>query len=178
MVNNHHEINEKKGNGIKEFKIQKNKWNKNAYELYIIRNDNTKIDISWIKCCKKNANVCDDTNKKKKLISAMRYSIEEQIWAFKTKHINDNCCICDKKIMNKEEIDIDHIITFKNLSGVFLQKYQGDIPKYFNDETDGCNRATFKKENYVFEKKWQIYHEENATLQVTHFTCNRSKKIT
>jgi hypothetical protein len=38
-----------------------------------------------------------------------------------------------------------------------------------------CGRK-FKKDDYLFKKRWQIYHQQNATLQWLCRKCNLSKK--
>jgi len=162
LIKRHNEYELKKGLGIESFIIKQNIMNKKAFELNIVRIDNSIVDISYIHCCNLRNN--------NELMRAMRYSVRKQILKFRNKS-NLICNICDS---NNCEFHIDHVKPFCILSKEFLQN-KSNIPNNFID-CKKTNNPKFKEEDYQFKKEWNRFHKKNADLQVLCSKCNLKKK--
>lgn len=151
---------------LKDICIVRNKRSPNYFEFNLVRNDGIIEDISYIECISK-------PNKNKNLNEALRYCVQPQIYSFRDNNIM-KCEFCSKT--NKtDEIHIDHIIMFKNLTNDFL-KNRIDIPTDFDNNY--YNGAMFKVKDNEFANEWYEYHLENAQLRPLCKSCNlkRSKK--
>lgn len=166
LINNHQNKKEKIGCGIKSFIIKKNIKNPRAYAMDIKRKDNSIIDFSWKSCAEQTFKT-----EKHDLISALRYSIEDQILNFKnkTKKICKNC----NKINTLFDVDHDNP-SFYTLSNNFLNNYD-TLPKEF-DEDILTNQRKFKSIDKDFELAWYDYHKNNCNLQILCHDCNLRKK--
>ena len=164
LIKRHTEYELKKGLGIELFIIKQNKMNKKAFELNIVRIDNSIVDISYIHCC----NLINNNE----LIRAMRYSVRKQILKFRNKS-NLICNICG---CNNYEFHIDHVKPFSILSEEFL-KNKNNIPNIPNKFIDckKTNNPKFKEEDIQFKKEWKKFHKKNADLQVLCSKCNLQK---
>jgi hypothetical protein len=148
---------------LKDICIVRNKRNNKYYEFNLIRDDGTTEDISY-RCC------INERNINKNLYDAMRDCIDPQIKLFRNNNIM-RCEFCDKT----EEIHIDHIIMFKDLTNNFL-KNKKNIPTDFDD--NNYNGAMFRDIDKDFADEWFKYHLENAQLRPLCKCCNltRTKK--
>ncbi len=155
-----HPNSESKLSNIIDFKIIKNKLNNNFFEINIIKQDNIIEDVSWRKCIY-NKNINHDLN------SALRYSINDQIYEYRNSVDISKCKLCDKPTNNKPHID--HIIEFKNLVIDFHNNNKLVIPTSFDNTIDGSNRKTFKKIDIEYENKWKEYHKQNAVLRLKSY---------
>jgi len=143
--------------------IIKNKRNSRYFEINLIRADGTSEDISY-RCCINSRPTNYNIN------SALRYTIEPQVKTFRDS--NELVCEFCKSV---EDIQIDHIITFKDMTDVFL-KNRKDIPTLFDDnDYNGCK---FRLEDKIFMNEWYEYHQKNAKLRCLCRKCNlaRNKK--
>ena len=140
--------------------IVKNKRNSKYFEINLIRNDETREDISY-RCC------INTRPKNYNLNSALRYTIEPQITEFR-KGKELICEFCK----SLDDIQIDHIITFKDMSDMFL-KDRSDIPFVFDDtDYNGCK---FQTVDEVFMNEWYEYHQNNAKLRCLCRKCNLAR---
>ena len=90
-----------KSQNMCNLKIQQNKLSRQkAYEILIIKNDETTTDISW----KHDAIKGEYKSKDIQLKEAMRSSVDEQILDFRRKNEIKSCEICG----NIENLDVDH----------------------------------------------------------------------
>jgi len=163
LLKRHPEYNVKTSKMV-DFEIVRNKLNAAAFEVNILNDDDTKTDISWVTAIKANITKSD-------LIEALRSSIESQIFDFKkaTPQSNVFCQTC----FSKDNIQIDHIVTFKDLVKSFLTKEKDEeVPTSFVNMTDGTNRKCFKKEDARFEQRWREFHFKHAELRFLCRTCN------
>ena len=161
LIKRHNEYEIKRGCGIKHFIIRQNRVNRKAYELNIMRLDDTIIDISYIHCCSLINN--------NELIRAMRYSIRKQILRFKNKS-EMICNICNNTSC---DFHIDHINPFSLICSQFL-KDKLYKPTQFID-CKKTNNPKFKKEDIEFKREWKQFHKQNAKLQVLCSSCNLKK---
>lgn len=143
--------------------IRKNKVFKN-FEVYIIKNDGTIEDVSVLKHCITGKN-------NDKLTQALRNSIYPQILDFKNSCKSLACVICG----SYTDPHIDHCKPqFIELKNYFISNIKEKIPTEFDNNT--FNGKIFRKEDELFEKKWNEYHAKNATLRVLCKKCNLSRK--
>lgn len=84
---------------LKDICIIPNKVNPKLYSLMIIKNNNSILDISWLKCV---------GIKKDNLTEAMRYAIIPQTNEFRHNNI-EICSFCKK---TEGDFHVDHIIFF------------------------------------------------------------------
>ena len=146
---------------LKDICIVRNKRNSKYYEFNLMRDDGTTEDISYRACI-------NERNINKNLYDAMRDCIDPQIQSFRKNNIM-RCEFCD----TTEEIHIDHIIMFKELTDNFL-KNKNHIPTVFDD--NNYNGAMFKDIDKEFSKEWYNYHLENAQLRPLCKCCNLTRK--
>ena len=147
-----------------DLKIGRNTLNKNALEVHIIKTNGCSEDISWKICISGK-----DKSDKSELASAMRYSIEDQIMEYSIHHNHNICALCEEKTENTH---VDHIIHFEKLMQDFISDTTHQIPKSFNDATDGSNRRAFRQEDSSFENEWKRYHKKHAELRICCVSCN------
>lgn len=162
-----------KTENMSNIKIVKNKLNKKALEIIIIKNDMKEVDISW-----KSAITGKEKTFKSELMSAMRSSIDAQICEFKTKHRNECCEECGS--LNR--LDVDHNDTqnsaFDELAKNFIDKNKCKIPVKFGELDDNTHRRTFLIKDNVFKEQWVKFHKENAKLRMLCHKCNISRPKT
>ena len=96
--------------GIKDFIIRKNPLNQREYALYILKKDNSVLDISW--------NYCITKKKKDYLTQALRESIHPQILEFKNENATEICSMCQCELNGN--FHIDHILQFNIIVKRFL----------------------------------------------------------
>ena len=158
-------------NTIQSFRITKSKLNK-AIILQVRVDKITRwLTVSWRKGTKIKRKEIDP------LQSALRQAIYRQIYLWKKINIlNSECFIC-KEIKNKNiKLHVDHKEpSFIKLTKDFLENsINKNIPINF-DFHYKCGRK-FKKEDYLFKKRWQSYHKQNSNLQWLCQKCNLTKK--
>ena len=136
-----------------------------CYELQLMKSNKTPEAVSYRKCFQKPTKNID-------LKHAMRYSIKNQILDYR-----DSCdeLICEK-CGSEQNIQIDHMILFKNLYDDFLSQNTLTIPTEFDNTY--FNSAKFKNDDVEFKNSWDEYHKKHAILRCLCNKCNqkRSKK--
>jgi len=159
LFKNHPEY-ETKLKDVVDLCIVQNKRNSKYFEINIIRTDGTTDDISY-RCCINPRPVNYNLN------SALRYTIEPQISAFREK-TNLICDFCK----SVDDIQIDHIIRFKDLSDDFL-KGRNDIPEVFDD--NNYNSCKFREVDKLFMDAWYEYHLIHSKLRCLCRKCNLAR---
>jgi hypothetical protein len=152
-------------------KIVKDAWNTSGLKILIINTDTSEIDISW-KCAITGKHKSD----KNELMSAMRSSIDEQIFQFR-KSSNDICVLCP----NTDKLHVDHIIHFDEIVLNFINIMKSkniEIPNTFGETDDNTHRRCFLEIDDNFKNEWIKYHYENASLQMLCQTCNLTRTKT
>lgn len=156
---------------ISDFSIQQNKRNPKALELYIIKNDGSRLDISWIHCAKGKPKTI-----RSELLSALRTSINLQILVFKKTHDTSSCSLCGTSTL--KSLHIDHDVQFIQLVADFLDT-QSCCPIIFDDDEDFPDRRYFFPQHSKFQQDWISFHHRNAILRPLCAKCNLSRhKIT
>jgi hypothetical protein len=149
-------------------RIVKDTWNTNGLKILIIDIETNEIDISW-KC----AITGTKKNDKMELMSALRSSVDEQIFQFR-KQSNCKCVLCS----NTNKLHVDHIINFDeivfNFINIIKSKNIG-IPNKFGETNDNTHRRCFLDIDNKFKNEWIMYHYENASLQMLCQMCNLTK---
>ena len=149
-------------------KIVKDALNTSGLKILIINIDESEIDISW-KCAITGKHKSD----KIELMSAMRSSVDEQIFNFKNKS-NFICALCP----NTDKLQVDHIIHFDEIVFNFINIMKNKnikIPNLFGETDDNTHRRCFLKANNDFKNEWITYHFENALLRILCQTCNLTR---
>ena len=158
-------------NTIQSFKVTRSKLNKAIILQVKVDNFSNWLTVSWRK----------GSFKKRKeenpLQSSFRQAIYRQIFMWKKiNFINAECSECKDTHHLHMKLHTDHKNpSFIKLTKDFLEKpINNNVPINF-DFHYRCGRK-FKKDDYLFKKRWQNYHQQNATLQWLCRKCNLSKK--
>jgi hypothetical protein len=161
LFKNHPEYPDKVKNVV-DIAIVNNKLINKYFELQLIKNDGTTDDISYKKCIYK-----PSTNNSLK--QAMRYAIKDQIFDYKDSCDELICEICG----SEQNIQIDHVILFKQLYDCFLKQNTLIIPTTFDNTY--FNSAKFKEFDKEFVNSWSNYHKKHAILRCLCNKCNQSR---
>lgn len=171
LFKRHPDKEQKIGCGIKDILLGKNKLNAKGIHIDIIRNDNTKVDISWLLCISSNTKT-----DKQNLNSAFRSAIKDSIFNFKHDNIKKcgrRCNHC-KKLTLENDLDVDHFnIEFKDLVQDFSNKNLLIPNSFMENKTYHYNE--FKIDDNIFKKNWIEYHNRYCTLQLLCKKCHANK---
>lgn len=170
LVSRHPDADSKIGAGIQSFYVHRSVTGHIA--LSIKRVDTTLVDISWVTCVKAKPKTNRDN-----LLAAMRAAVQTQIANVKATYTpNMNCEICDTSIYSLLECHVDHKKpAFLEIANAFIE--QNESPQVFDDDPVR-NNAVFTKDDAVYQKRWQAYHHQHATLRLVHANCNLSRRKT
>jgi hypothetical protein len=176
VLKRHHEFSYKIGSGLKhlEIRINKEPGMRETNGIWIVRTDNTSVDISWHEAIKPQGKPTD----KEQSSTAARSEIYQQIQEFREKELNkmnlDTCELCQLALSKDEKLDIDHIILFETLFRDFLDKMNISYLDVATDDLGIKSQFTDR----TLASKWFAFHKEFATLRIVHHLCNlkRSKK--
>lgn len=173
ILQRHPEFNSKSKN-ICNLIIIKNKLNRNALEINIVKTNKEIIDISW-RC----AITGKYKTKKSDLMSAMRISIYPQIYEFKRISKNHCCELCG----SISKLDVDHDDTknsaFDELVYNFINENKDiKIPNKFQESNDNTHRKCFLEKDKYFKDMWIRYHYQHACLRILCHSCNISRPKT
>lgn len=169
LINNHPNKEDKIGDGIKGFKIDKHP-TYNNFQMYIVRKNNELISFSVIACCnfypKYKKSDCEY-----KLTDAMREAVDEQILEFRYNNIR-KCSICQTS-SDFEIYHIDHKSpSFQQLCKNFISE-NSNFPISFDKNKNFRN--VFSSIDTPYKNNWFEYHKKNASLQVLCQKCNLTK---
>ena len=156
---------------IKSFKITRSKLNKALLLQVMVNKYSRWLTVSWRKGSSRKRKEEDP------LQSSFRYSVHRQILLWKKiNSFKAECVECKDTQHLHLKLQVDHKEpSFIKLTKDFLEiPINKDIPNEF-DYNRKCGRK-FKKKDYLFNKRWQYYHKENAILQWLCRKCNLSKK--
>ena len=171
LINNHSEVNEKKGIGISTFIIKKDNYSGDFLTMYLKRLDDSIIDFSWTHCSKR-------TKKTYKMLmaGAMRSAVTDYILLFLQSQKKKICKLCNNSD-TATKYHVDHSYPcFSLLAKDFINSYDGLIPDKF-DDNHKKHMSIFLEKDYDFEIKWKEYHNLNCNLQILCKTCNLKKGI-
>ena len=157
-----------KTNGMIKIAIRQGKFNKNALELIIIKENNTEEDISWHTCISGK-----HKSYKTELLDALRNSISTQTRTFKYQS-ELICAFCE----SSKNLQVDHYDPdFQDLVIDFHETSNIKIPEEFGDDPyTHCRK--FKDIDNNYEEQWQKYHKDNANLRILCAKCNYSRPKT
>ena len=163
---------ELKTENMTNLKIMRDALNRRAYKIMIVKNCE-EVDISW-KC----AITAKGKPKKELLMSAMRVSVQDQIYEFKRNCTNRYCEICN----SEELLQVDHNdqinSAFDELAYNFVNESKMEIPETFDELNDNTHRCCFSEKDRAFKDKWAEYHRQNAKLRILCRICNISRPKT
>lgn len=167
ILQRHPESSKKLAN-VKDIKIIPNKMNKIDFEINLVKEDDTIEDISY--------NVCvtgKPKSNRQELLSALRYSIQNQIFDFRNNNNTDFCDLCKKP--TDGILHIDHVVEFHKLVDDFHRQTTYLLPTEFEDVKDGTNRCKITNKDKKYEKQFQLYHQKHAILRPLCKHCNLSR---
>lgn len=114
--------------GVCDFAIAHNKLSRSALEVIIIKEDGTTEDISLLNKCI----TCKLDTQKASLASAFRYSIDDQIKAFRKQATATQCELCNCVLSaHSGLVHVDHTVHFEQLVADFLSTYGQPLPTTF-----------------------------------------------
>jgi hypothetical protein len=154
-------------NGIVDMKIVMN-MHLTGKEVHIVKSNGNIEDISWLQCVSGKAHTPQS-----ELLSAMRYSVENQIRTYKE---NANCVCMECKQSTLEQPHVDHVIHFAKLVKDFHRTTRLNPPTTFATASDHSNRRDFRSEDKAYMDAWIDYHQKNAILRILCKTCNLTRE--
>ena len=157
-----------KTKNLSNIKIMKDTLNATALKIMIVNNDASEVDISW-KCAITGKTKGD----KHDLMSAMRSSIDDQIYQFKMSN-EGICVLCG----NVDKLHVDHMNYFDDIAYNFITIMEDEkinIPNNFGDPNDNTHRRCFLEIDSVFKNKWVEYHYKRASLRILCQKCNLTR---
>ena len=159
--------NPEKTKGMVGLSVEPNRLNPKSFGLNILKDDGTKVDISWRICLSKTPKTSNE-----KLAGAMRFAISDQILDFRKKNTGNHCTHCGDEFGNGIVPHIHHSkCEFKDLMKNFIKVCGRQIPLSFDDDPS-THQKKFKLLDYEFEKDWCKYHKKLAVLQLVCKHCN------
>lgn len=163
-----HPDSEEKLSGMTDIRVVSNKF-KNGKEVYIVKANGDMVDMSWRLCASGKPKTL-----KAELLSALRYSIEDQIQEFKGGVCIDRCTACNRLTCGSHHID--HVTHFAKLVQDFHGSTELRRPTTFIDAEDGSNRRDFRLDDKEYADAWKAYHKQHATLRVLCKSCNLTRE--
>lgn len=165
ILKHHHNFIKKIGIGLKHLEIRINpSWNGPTKGLWIVRTDNSEVDISWVTALKPDGR----PSVKEDISNAARYEISDQIHSYHDRGECNLCDICGKIMIRGNKLHVDHIIPFEKIFLDFLESskitYSNISVKDIGVETEFNDRD--------FAHNWKEFHKNNATLRIVHKECN------
>lgn len=129
--------------------------------------------VSWRDCRERKrasrANV--RSVEQKRLTSAMRYSVRKQTMMWAEQHMVGARCV---KCASTERLQVDHRDPpFDYIVQAFLAENLESRPTKF-DLARTCE-SRFMETDTPFKRRWQTFHNKNATYQWLCQSCNSSK---
>ena len=155
---------------IKAFRVTRSKLNKAIILQVMVKKFSRWLTVSWRKGSSQKRKEEDPLN------SSFRQSIHRQILSWKKiNNFKAECVECKDINHLHLKLQSDHKDpSFLKLTKDFLEKpINKDVPIEF-DYNNKCGRK-FKKKDYLFKQRWQLYHKQNAVLQWLCRKCNLSK---
>ena len=164
--------NSSKLHGVCDFAIAYNKLSRSALEVIIIKEDGTTEDISLLNKCI----TCKLDTQKASLASAFRYSIDDQIKAFRKQATATQCELCNCVLSaHSSLVHVDHTVHFEQLVADFLSTYGQPLPTTFVNSPDDTHRHAFAPSDQQVSNAFYDYHKEHALLRLVCSSCNLSR---
>lgn len=140
--------------------------------FYIVRQDGTETDISWVECV-------DPSSHTKKVSAVFRRLVTSQVHKFRINQCDENKCFVspiDGNTYHCDEGHVDHYpLSFEHLMASFLIENKRSVEDIkLMDHQD--NSVTDEFEDGELEELWQEYHRRHAVLRL--ITINQHKAVT
>lgn len=146
-------------------------------EMKLLRPDGSSESFSWRTCVSSDRCEIIDTFMKR-LTSAMRFSIREQINDFRRITPLPAMCPginCKTSCSSNHQWHVDHERpTFRELRDNFLSSTKLPIPNNFGKEPN-THQDTFLHDDQTFERNWNEFHQGFARLRWLCQACNLSR---
>lgn len=163
IFKNHQHWEQKKGSNPKDILIEKTPFGNNCF--FILREDGTKTDISYIKSL-------SNPKHKTSVLSALRYAVKDEIFNFKNNNVvfGETKCEISKEVLFKHNCHIDHYdLTFFKLSEIWINKIGLENIKLSDSVDNSFNVYLLDKE---LERDFIKFHNNNTNLRAVTNTVN------
>lgn len=165
VLSHHYHYREKCGVGLRHLEVRTNpSWNGPTQGIWIIRDDGTEVDISWVTALMPGGRPSIEQD----IRNAARYEVSEQIHEFHDTGECSTCELCHTSMTRHNGLHVDHIKPFKDLFSEFIEN-RGITYSEIQTEDLGVE-SQFK--DRPLAREWYIFHKENATLRLVHKQCN------
>ena len=166
VLRHHHQFDRKMGDsGMKHLEVRVNEsWNGPSRGIWIVRNDGSEEDISWVKALKPEGKA----DAKEVVSSAARYEIFPQVHEVHNSAVATTCEICGEEMVRGVSLHVDHLYEFKRLFADFLKVSQ---LQYSDIAVEDLGLAVRFMDRDL-ASVWTHFHKENATLRLVHKECN------
>lgn len=169
VLSHHHEYYQKtQDSNDFDLQVRRSQFNSKHKELWIVFNEKYQpIDISWTAALKKDGK----STVKENLSEAARQAINDQIFAFKERNNDFECCLCGEAI--DENLEVCH---YEPRFDDLLKGYFGSDESKYNEFKilDGVYAERIF-ENDVQKNGWAEYHAKNAVLKAVHSNCRSQR---
>lgn len=175
VLQGHPESDMKIGVGVKGIFVDQNPLYKNTRCFWLVRQDNSQTDFSYIECLK-------ETSEQRKFSNACRAAIEPYTQKFKKEFFSSNAdnepyyCPYTHEEIYYLNSHVHHKFpkTFTRLVHDFIDQYKIDVSQIpiITGSVDNSYQDLF--EDKVFERLWVDYHNNHAELQIVSSKANLS----
>ena len=165
ILQHHAEWNQKRGIGIKHLEVRINvNGTGSTRGIWIVREDGSEIDISWVVALKENG----ETTPREDLKAAAREAIQSQMHNAHDELPCGRCPLCGEIMKRYDHLHADHIEPFEVLFNDFFGGREHQIAI--------SNEGTSTQ---IVDPKilsgWRQYHAEKAKLRLVHKHCNLTR---
>jgi hypothetical protein len=156
LLNRHRDPQSKIGVGVKAFLITNDRLNKKSPAIFVIRNDDSKIDFSWVRCCTQRWKDESDF-----VIEAMRMATLRTRPYFK-----NQCEMCKTHEGPFESHHAD--IPFRVIADHFIKQH----PEMNNAKLTNGAGTFFHADSSDIEQLWIDYHDTVVRWQYLCKSCH------
>ena len=170
----HPSVDVKFGNGVKNINVRRNNVFKKNREFWILREDETETDISFLECL-------TPTDHLKKFKNACRSAVKKEIIQFRITNLDhESLCPITGIKLTKENVHVDHTPpnTFDFIVNEFI-RINGINPKSIKLTGDADREISDQFVDTVLSENFVNFHNSIASLRLVSSIANLSdiKKI-
>jgi hypothetical protein len=164
-----HATSEEKRKDMVDIAIRQDVINTKALAIDIVNSDGSRTEISWSKCVTGKQETTHS-----KFHAALRYTVEDQIAAFREANHVEICELCTESL-SLHDTHVDHILHFATLVGNFTALQEITLPNEYDKEPQ-TYLTRFKEEDKNIAQRFAEYHKEHATLRIICGPCNLKRE--
>jgi len=163
-----HATSEEKRKDMVDIAIRQDAINTKALAIDIVNSDGSRTEISWSKCVTGKQETTHS-----KFHAALRYTVEDQIAAFRETNHVEICELCDTSM--DHDTHVDHILHFEILVDNFMALQEFMMPTEYEKEPQ-TYLTRFKEEDRDIAYRFAEYHRQHATLRIICGPCNLKRE--